>query len=68
MPPGDYGPVPVIIAAELLIAHNGSLDGYFQGSDQQLSTDTTSGTMFFSDGALWKTSPRPRASAATSGA
>ena len=53
VPPGNYGPVPVIIAAEMLIAHNGSLDGYFQGSDQQLSTDTTNGTMFFSDGALW---------------
>jgi hypothetical protein len=28
VPPGNYGPVPVIISAELLIAHNGSLDGY----------------------------------------
>jgi len=53
VPPGNYGPVPVIIRAELLIAHNGSLDGYFQGSDQQLSTNTTMGTMFFSDGSLW---------------
>ena len=52
--PGNYGPVPVIIRAELLIAHNGSLDGYFQGSDQQLSTNTTNGTMFFSDGSLWE--------------
>ncbi len=52
---GNYGPVPVIIAAELAIAANGSLDGYFQGSQQQLSTDTTSGTMFFSDGTLWET-------------
>jgi hypothetical protein len=50
---GDYGPVPVIITAELAIANNGSLDGYFQGSDQQLSTNTTNGTMFFSDGMLW---------------
>src|SRR6516165_8347468 len=54
VPPGNYGPVPVIIRAELLIAHNGSLDGYFQGSDQQLSTNTTMGTMFFSDGSLWE--------------
>ena len=53
VPPGNYGPVPVIIRAELLIAHNGSLDGYFQGSQQQLSTNTTQGTMFFSDGSLW---------------
>ena len=54
VPPGNYGPVPVIIKAELLIADNGSLDGYFQGSDQQLSTNTTDGTMFFSDGSLWE--------------
>ena len=50
---GNYGPVPVIIKAELTIAHNGSLDGYFQGSQQQLSTNTTNATMFFSDGSLW---------------
>jgi hypothetical protein len=55
VPPGNYGPVPAIIKAELQIAHNGSLDGYFQGSDQQLSTNTTDGTMFFSDGSLWET-------------
>jgi hypothetical protein len=52
--PGNYGPVPAIIAAELAIASNGSLDGYFQGS-QQLSTNTYLGTMFFSDGTLWAT-------------
>jgi hypothetical protein len=50
---GNYGPVPVIITAELAIADNGSLDGYFQGSQQQLSTNTTLGTMFFSDSMLW---------------
>jgi hypothetical protein len=53
VPPGNYGPVPVIVNAELVAAHNGSLDGYFQGSDNQLSTDTTMGSMFFSDGSLW---------------
>ena len=52
---GNYGPVPVIITAELAIASNGSLDGYFQGSQQQLSTNTTLGTLFFSDGTLWET-------------
>ena len=52
---GNYGPVPVIITAELAIASNGSLDGYFQGSQQQLSTNTTPATMFFSDGTLWET-------------
>jgi hypothetical protein len=53
VPAGNYGPVPAIITAELAIASNGSLDGYFQGSQQQLSTDTTNGTMFFGDGTLW---------------
>jgi len=52
---GNYGPVPAIITAELLAAHNGSLDGYFQGSQQQLSTNTYKATMFFSDGTLWST-------------
>lgn len=55
VPAGNYGPVPVIIAAELAIAANGSLDGYFQGSQQQLSTNTYMATMFFSDGTLWST-------------
>ena len=45
----------MIIGAELAIADNGSLDGYFQGSQQQLSTNTTQATMFFSDGTLWET-------------
>ena len=53
--PGNYGPVPVIITAELRAAHNGSLDGYFQGSQLQLSTNTYKATMFFSDGTLWST-------------
>jgi hypothetical protein len=53
--PGNYGPVPVIITAELALAANGSLDGYFQGSAQQLGTNTTLATMFFSDGSLWET-------------
>ena len=54
MKAGNYGPLPVIIGAELAIASNGSLDGYLQGSQQQLSTNTTAGTMFFSDGTLWE--------------
>ena len=55
VPPGNYGPVLVIIKAELAIAHDGSLDGYFQSSQQQLSTNTYKETMFFGDGALWPT-------------
>jgi hypothetical protein len=55
VPPGNYGPVPVIITAELQAAHNGSLDGYFERSQQQLSTNNYKATMFFSDGTLWST-------------
>jgi hypothetical protein len=55
VPKGNYGPVPIIITAELAIANNGSLDGYLQGSQQQLSTNTSMGTMLFSDGTLWST-------------
>ena len=65
---GNYGPVPVIIAAELAIADNGSLDGYFQGSQQQLSTNTTMATMFFSDGTLWYTIAQAQGVAGRSGA
>jgi hypothetical protein len=55
VPTGTYGPVPAIITAELRAAHNGTLDGYFQSSQQQLSTDTYKETMFYSDGTLWST-------------
>jgi hypothetical protein len=50
---GDYGPVPTIIGAELTLAGTGALDGYFQSSQYQLSTNTFEATMFFSDGTLW---------------
>ena len=55
---GNYGPAPAIIQAELLIANNGSLDGYFQGSQLQLRTNTYQATMFFSDGTLWHNIPQ----------
>ncbi len=50
---GDYGPVPIIVQAELSIALNGSLDGYLLGSAQQINTNPTNSTMFFGDGAVW---------------
>jgi hypothetical protein len=53
VPTGDYGPVPVIVQAELTLSSTGALDGYFQGSQQQLSTNTSMATLFFSDGTLW---------------
>jgi len=51
--PGDYGPVPVIVQAELSIALNGSLDGYLLGSSSQINTNPTDATMFYSDGTVW---------------
>jgi hypothetical protein len=52
--PGDYGPVPVLVQAELNIALNGSLDGYLLGSSAtQMNTNPTNATMFYSDGAVW---------------
>jgi hypothetical protein len=51
--PGAYGPVPVIVQAEMNIALNGSLDGYLLGSPSQINTDPTKATMFYSDGAVW---------------
>ncbi len=50
---GDYGPVPVIVQAELNIALNGSLDGYLNSEGGQVSTNPTKATMFYSDGAVW---------------
>jgi len=51
--PGNYGPVPIIVTAELNLANTGALDGYFSSDATQVSTDRTKATMFFSDGTLW---------------
>ena len=53
--PGDYGPVPALVQAELTIALNGSLDGYLHGGAAQINTNPYKATMFYSDGTLWKT-------------
>lgn len=53
--PGDYGPVSTLVGAELSIARNGSLDGYFHSCLTQVNTDTSRATLFFSDGSLWRT-------------
>ncbi|MHB1712402.1 MAG: hypothetical protein ACYCV7_13550 [Acidimicrobiales bacterium] len=51
--PGHYGPVPTLVAAEMSIARNGSLDGFFRSGPTQVNTDTFRSTLFFSDGTLW---------------
>lgn len=53
--PGDYGPVPTLIQAELSIALNGALDGYLRNGANQINTDPYKATMFYSDGTLWST-------------
>lgn len=50
---GDYGPVPTLVQADLTIALNGALDGYFSSSGAQITTNPFKATMFFSDGTLW---------------
>jgi len=53
--PGDYGPVPVLVQAELSLARNGSLDGYLHASNAQIATNPFRATMFYSDGTMWST-------------
>ena len=53
--PGNYGPVPVLVQAELTMARNGALDNYLLSSSNQIQTDPTKATLFYSDGALWGT-------------
>lgn len=56
VPAGDYGPLPTLVQAELMIARNGSLDGYLStSSGSELTTNPTKATMFLSDGTLWRT-------------
>ena len=56
MAPGDYGPVPTLVQAELSIARSGALDGYLtSNSGTQLTTNPYKSTMFFGDGTLWST-------------
>jgi hypothetical protein len=51
--PGNYGPVPIIVRAELALADSGALDGYFASGPTQVNTNTSQAMMFFSDGSLW---------------
>jgi hypothetical protein len=53
--PGDYGPVPALVQAELTIAQNGSLDGYLHSSANQINTNPFKATMFYGDGKVWST-------------
>lgn len=50
---GRYGPVPILVSAEMAIARSGALDGYFRNGPAEVNTNPTESTMFFSDGSLW---------------
>jgi hypothetical protein len=53
--PGSYGPVPLLVQAELDIARKGVLDNYLLSSNNQINTDPSKATLFYSDSTLWGT-------------
>jgi len=53
VPPGDYGPVAVIMASELALARSGGLDGALLATKQFYQTDYTKPILFISDGSYF---------------
>ena len=53
--PGPYGPVPILVQAELNIARQGTLDSYLLSNAYQITTDPSKATLFYSDSTLWGT-------------
>ncbi len=52
VPPGNYGPLPVMMSALLGVAQSGGLDGDLLTSRQFFQTDYTKPLLFMSDGGL----------------
>ena len=52
VPPGDYGPVPVMMSALLGFAQSGGLDGTLLTSKQFYQTDYTKALLFMADGSV----------------
>ena len=52
VPPGEYGPVPVMMGALLGLAQTGSLEGNLLRSNQFFQTDYTKPLLFMADGKL----------------
>jgi len=50
VPPGDYGPVATLVAAETAMARSGALDGALLSSRQFYGTDYTKPLLFIADG------------------
>jgi hypothetical protein len=52
VPPGEYGPVPVMMNGLLALAQSGGLDGALLTSSQFYQTDYTKPLLFMADGGL----------------
>jgi hypothetical protein len=52
VPPGEYGPVPVMMNGLLALAQSGGLDGALLTSGQFYQTDYTKSLLFMADGGL----------------
>ncbi len=53
LPPGDYGPVPALLATELTLARSGAIDGDLSGAQPFYGTDFTKPLLFLEDGAYY---------------
>ena len=54
MPPGDYGPVPVLMQSLLTMAQSGGLDGALLATGQFYQTDYTKPLLFLSGGSYFE--------------
>jgi len=53
LPPGSYGPVPVMLAAELALAQSGAIDADLIAQRQFYGTDYTKPLLFLADGGYY---------------
>jgi hypothetical protein len=53
VPPGNYGPVPVMLAAELALAQSGAIDADLIAQRQFYGTDYTKPLLFLEDGGYY---------------
>ncbi|ARP72123.1 hypothetical protein [Streptomyces pluripotens] len=60
VPPGDYGPVPVLTARLLELAKTGALDGELLATGQFYQTDYTKPLLFLGDGSYLEDQARAR--------
>ena len=53
LPPGNYGPVPALLATELTLARSGAIDADLSGAQPFYGTDFTKPLLFLEDGAYY---------------